>query len=343
MIAAERIPQDIGALADRIPEDRGLERDAVRLLVSSRAGDSTGQFTELPEILRAGDLLIVNESATLPASLPARAGFGPFRVSLSTQYGANLWLVEPRWSFERPGPVSLNPGDRFEVAGLAARYVAPYPDIPRLGFVWIEGDLRGAMARRGDPIRYGYLARDYPLEAYQTIFARCEGSAEMPSAGRPFTRGLVERLKHQGISFASIVLHCGVSSLEPGDAGPGRPPTFPEPFEVPAATVAAIFRARSRGARVVAVGTTVVRAIESATDACGLRPTRGFTQLYLHPDRPVRSVDGLLTGFHGSSSTHLALLAAVAGRERIASAYRTAAAAGYLWHEFGDSHLIWRS
>ncbi len=335
------IPGALGA--DRTPEDRGCPRDGVRLLVSRPQGETHHLFSELPELLRPGDLLVVNESATEPASLDARAEFGSFRASLSTEYGPDLWLIEPRRSFAAPGPVPLEPGDPVEVGGVPGRYIAPYPGIRRLGFFHAEGDLRSAMRERGRPIRYGYLAREYPLSDYQTVFARVPGSAEMPSAGRPFSSAILQKLKECGVETASILLHTGVSSLEPDDFLPSGAPVFPEPFEVPSGTVAAIRRTHDRGGRVVAVGTTVVRALESATDACGLRAVRGFTSLYLSPDRAVATVDGLITGFHEAGSTHLALLAAVADLGTVRRAYRVAVDSGYLWHEFGDSHLIWRS
>lgn len=328
--------------ADRTPEDRGLARDGVRLLVSGPDGDRHHRFRDLPDLLAAGDTLVVNESATIAASVPARAGPTSFVVSASTEYGPDLWLVETRWGPGAPGPVPLRPGDRFEIGEVPSRYLRDYPGIPRLAFVHTEGDLRAAMTEVGRPIRYGYLARDYPLETYQTVFSRVPGSAEMPSAARPFTPHLVERLRSKGIGVARVVLHAGVSSLEMGDAGPNRVPVFPEPFDVPIETVTAIRRTHERGGRVIAVGTTVVRALESAADDCGLRPARGFTRLYLHPGRPTRTVDGILTGFHEGTSTHLALLGAVVGSGRIERAYRVAAEGRYLWHEFGDSHLILR-
>ena len=324
--------------ADRPPEARGIPRDGVRLLVSAPDDDSDHRFADLPGLLRPGDLLVVNESATLPASLPATGRPGEFLANFSTDYGRGLWLVEPRWSFARPGPLPLAPGDRFVAGGVAMRVAAPYPGLPRLLFVRAAGDVRAAMRRHGRPIRYSYLADGYPLDSYQTVFGRVPGSAEMPSAGRPFTPELVGRLSARGIAFAGIVLHAGVSSLE---IEPDAPlPILPEPFEVPPATVDAIRRARQRGGRVIAVGTTVVRALESAVDGCGLAPARGFTRLYVAPGRPPRAFDGLLTGLHDARTTHLALLAAAAGTERLARAYRHAVAAGYLWHEFGDSHLV---
>jgi len=329
-----------GKGADRPPEERGIARDKVRLLVSSPTEDRAYTFTDLADLLHPGDLVIVNESGTLPASLPARSELGQFRVNLSTPYGGDLWVGEPRWGFGRPGPLPLDAGASIEVGGVPCTLIAGFPGIPRLVFLRADGDLHGAMNRVGTPIRYGYAAGEYPLEDYQTVFARVPGSAEMPSAARPFSRSLVERLRQNGVAIAPIVLHAGVSSLEMGDFPPGGIPVFPEPFEVPTETVSAILRTRSAGGRVIAAGTTVVRALESATDACGLRPVRGFTRLYLRPERPVRSIDGLITGFHEAQSTHLALLSAFVGMERLRRAYGAAAQDGFLWHEFGDSHLI---
>lgn len=332
-----------GHEADRPPEERGLERDRVRLLLTTPTHDEDRVFSDLVEILRPADLVVVNESATLPASLPARGRLGQFHLHLSTRYGPTLWVAEARWSGREPGPLPLEVGEPIEVAGVPARFVAPYPGIPRLGFVEFEQDPVHAIARHGRPIRYGYVPREYPLDAYQTVFARVPGSAEMPSAARPFSEVLVRELRARGIEFAPILLHAGVSSLEVGPTSRVSEVLYPEPFRVPAATVDAIGRAHRRGGRVVAVGTTVARALESAVDEGCLRPARGFTRLFLSPERPPRTFDGLLTGFHTAASTHLALLAAFVGVERIDRAYRAALARGYLWHEFGDSHLLWRN
>jgi len=330
----------MGREADRTPEERGLARDEVRLLVSTPSTDTDHRFGELTRLLRAGDLLVVNESATLPASLPARGEPGAFWVNLSTEYGRDLWLAEPRWGPARPGPLPIRPGMTLEVAGLPARWVAQYPGISRLGFLRVPPDFSVAIEHYGRPIRYGYVARDYPLETYQTIFGRVPGSAEMPSAGRPFTPRLRAALERAGVRFAPILLHTGVSSLELDPDRPADVPVYPEPFVVPSTTCEAIAEARAGGGRVIAVGTTVVRALESATDDGRLRAARGFTCRYLSPARPVSTVDGLLTGFHTASSTHLALLASVFGVRRLERAYAAAAERGYLWHEFGDSHLL---
>ena len=341
MMASAPVEASVGVPEARTtPEERGVPRDGVRLLVSRGSHDEDFRFGELPDLLRSGDLLVVNESATVPASLPASGRVGPFRVSLSTQYSERMWLAEPRWSMDRPGPVGLAVGEEFRLGQLPARVVAPYPGISRLVFLKVQGDVRSEMARVGSPIRYGYLAHAYPLSEYQTVFARIAGSAEMPSAGRPFTPGLVERLEQRGIDFAPILLHTGVSSLETVDIEPGMSPVYPEPFEVPEPTVRAVANARARGGRVIAVGTTVLRALASAVDACGLRPARGFTSVFLRPGRSVPALDGLITGFHADRTTHLELLRSIVPGERLDRSYRIARERRYLWHEFGDSHLL---
>ncbi len=336
MIPATRPP-----VADRPPEARGRARDQVRLLVSTDADDRHAEFRDLPDLLAPGDLLVVNDSATLAAALPAEAALGPFRLHLSTRYAPCLWLAEPRWSVERPGPLPLAAGEGIHVGRrerIRARIVAPHPQLPRLTFVATERPLDPTLAADGEPIRYRYLARPQPLDAYQTVFARTPGSAEMPSAARPFSAATVTALRAAGIELASLTLHTGVSSLEAGDA----PVLYAEPFRVERATADAIARTRARGGRVIAVGTTVVRALETAFRDGAVRPSRGFTRRFVRPGQVHGAADGMITGFHEAASTHQALLAAVVGPEVVHRAYRTALATGYLWHEFGDSHLLLR-
>lgn len=323
-------------------EARGLQRDEVRLLVSTPDGHEHAVFRQLDEYLRPGDLLVVNRSATIPASLPATAALGEFRLNLSTRYGGGLWLAEPRWSANRPGPLPLERGETIAVAGTPATVVGPHPGLPRLWFVRLDAGAERLLWRMGSPIRYGYVQNTYPLAMYQTIFARQAGSAEMPSAGRPFTRRVVERLTARGVDIAGIVLHTGVSSLEVESDRLEDHPMYAEPFQVPVATADAVNRARQAGRRVIAVGTTVVRALETAWDGCAVRPAQGFTSIFIHPGRAVQTVDGLISGFHDPLASHLAMLYAVAGEELVRSAYREAVAQRYLWHEFGDSHLLLR-
>jgi S-adenosylmethionine:tRNA ribosyltransferase-isomerase len=324
-------------------ETTGRARDEVRLLVSTGQGHRHAQFYELARFLRPGDLLVVNRSAVIPASLPAQSRVGPCLLNLSTHYGGGLWLAEPRWSSSQPGPLPLTAGDTLTVGETAVRLLAQHAGLPRLWFVQFEGDWEAAIHTYGSPIRYGYVDQPYPLAAYQTIFARDPGSAEMPSAGRPFTPRVLASLRRRGVGLAEVVLHTGVSSheIDPAETAEVEDQVlYAEPFWVPAATASAVNGAREAGRRVIAVGTTVVRALESAWDGQAVRAMQGFTRLYVHPARGVRTVDGLITGLHDTGATHLAMLYAVAGQPLIRAAYAEAIRAGYLWHEFGDSHLI---
>lgn len=331
-------PAELQATAP--PEARGLQRDEVRLLVSMPAGHTHSFFHRLADFLQAGDLLVVNRSATLPASLPAQGAIGNFILNLSTEYGDGVWLAEPRWSSSQPGPLPLEPSERIFIAGVPARLTVPYPGLPRLWFVQAQADLRPLLHQAGRPIRYGYVGEVYPLDAYQTIFAEVPGSAEMPSAGRPFTLRVLEALRGRGVQIAGLILHTGVSSLEVESENVEDHPLYAEPFHVPVNTAEAVNTARQEGRRVIAVGTTVVRALEAAWDGGKVCPVRGFTRKYVHPQTGVHTVDGLLTGFHDPQASHLAMLYAIAGQELIRSGYAEAVHHGYLWHEFGDSHLI---
>jgi S-adenosylmethionine:tRNA ribosyltransferase-isomerase len=332
-------PEGLAAAAP--PEARGVERDGVRLLVSTPAGHEHARFRDLPRLLPRGTLLVANRSATLPASLPARGSGGEFTLNLSTRFGCGVWLAEPRRSAAVPGPLPLEPGERIEAAGLAARMLAPYPGLPRLWFVRFGGDVDAAMRRAGRPVRYGYLRPPHPpLDAYQTVFAAEPGSAEMPSAGRPFTPRLLDALGRAGVRLEAVTLHAGVSSHEVEAERVEDQPLPPEPFRVPPSTARAVNAARAEGRPVVAIGTTVVRALESAWDGCGVRAAAGFTRLLVHPGRPVRAVDGLLSGLHDPLASHLAMLHALAEPEMVRAGYAEAVREGYLWHEFGDSHLI---
>ena len=330
-------PKDLEATMPA--EERGIGRDGVRLLVTGPSGVEHASFRDLPEHLRAGDLLVVNESATVPASLPAHGRWGDFRLNLSTDYGGGTWLAEPRWGAAQPGPIPMDPGTEFEAAGVPFRTIEPFPGIERLWFVRALTDLSGPMRELGTPIQYAYVPRPYPLTTYQTVFARVPGSSEMPSAGRPFTPRVVRAIAERGIRIASVWLHAGVSSLE--GAGTTLPPVYPEPFEVGRTTADLVNRTRSEGGRVVAVGTTVLRALETAWDGGQVVPRRGFTRLVLGPGRSVRSVDGLITGLHDPRTSHLALVFAFAGEDSVRAAYAEAVERRYLWHEFGDSHLAW--
>jgi len=338
------------------PEARGLRRDEVRLLVSRPDTGSLhhSRFSELPRWLSPGDLLVVNTSGTLNAAVPATAADGErFEVHLSTRLPGNLWAVELR----RPGPVAslrhreARAGMALELdAGGRIALLAPYPLLGTLDApsrLWIAAlelpeSVLPYLERFGRPIRYGYVTDSWPASMYQTVFAAEPGSAEMPSAGRPFTHELVTRLVAGGIQIAPLVLHTGVASLEDHE------PPYEEYFRVPPETADRVNAAKRIGHRVVAVGTTAVRALETVTDVRGTTsPGEGWTSLVITRERPLRTVNGLITGFHEPRATHLAMVKqamAAAGARSPSSdldrAYREALENGYLWHEFGDSHLI---
>lgn len=322
------------------PECRGLNRDEVRLLVSRPEGHTHTRFANLVNFLEPGDILVVNESATIPASLPAEGKFGHFILNQSTNYGNNLWLIEPRWSPAQSGPLPISSGDIVQAAGIPVRMVVSYPGISRLWFAQIEGDLETAMYKHGQPITYGYIENPPGLDMYQTLFSTIPGSSEMPSAARPFTRRVLEGLQSKGIEILSIILHTGVSSLEVEFDNVEEQPLFPEPFCVTSVTAEGINKAKLIGSRVIAVGTTVVRALESAWNGEKVQARRGFSRYYIYPGREINVIDGLLTGMHDPVTSHLALLYAISGKEMIKEAYQEALNEGYLWHEFGDSHLI---
>ena len=340
------------------PEARGLRRDEVRLMVSYLNDDSVihSRFGDLPEFLRSGDTLVVNTSGTMNAALPAERSDGtPLTVHLSTHLPADLWVVELRSSSGDEPVLDGEPGEVLSLPEGASMVLhTPYLSERRhhgLGSnrLWISTldlplSLNEYLDRNGSPIRYRYVRESWPSDYYQTVYATELGSAEMPSAGRAFTPELITRLVANGVSVVPLILHTGVASLEDDE------PPYEEFYRVPPETAAAINAARRSGRRVVAVGTTVVRALESVTDRDGsTHPGEGWTDVFITPERGIRSVDAMLTGLHEPRSTHLSMLEALvgsrteyptSGREHLEFAYAEALKRGYLWHEFGDLHLI---
>ena len=323
--------------------ERGKTKDDIRLMVSSSSGHHHTVFANLVDYLQAGDVLVVNNSATLPASLPAQSKLGEFRLNLSTNYGHGLWLAEPRWSFSESGPLPVQKGDRFSVGNVSGRFIATFPNLPRLWFVQFESAIESIIAQIGEAIRYSYVENRYELSHYQTVFAKIAGSAEMPSAAYPFTDKVVASLKRKGIQIADITLHTGVSSLEVEVDTIEDHALYPEPFCISEKTAQIVNKAKADRQRIIAVGTTVVRSLESAWDSQEVKAVSGFTRLYIHPKIGVNVVDGLITGLHDPVTSHLAMLYTIVGEKRIKEDYQEAVKEGYLWHEFGDSHLILRS
>ncbi|HUG84955.1 MAG TPA: S-adenosylmethionine:tRNA ribosyltransferase-isomerase [Euzebya sp.] len=340
-----------GRWATQPPEHRGIARDQVRLMVARPGRTDHVRFTDLSRFLRPGDVLVVNTSATRPAAINGTGPDGTVAVHLSADLGEDRWTVEMRREVGRGPVLDAAPGDLVALEhGGHMRLGPPAAAGPggrgvRLWTAHIQvpgGDVNAHMQRHGRPITYGQhkgsgsgrVGDRLPLATYQTVFARHPGSAEMASAGRPFSNRLVTQLASAGVLVLPITLHAGVSSQEAGEA------PQPEWFDVPAPTAAAASRARQAGGRVVAVGTTVTRALESAWAGDHLRPARGWTDLVITPERGVHAVDGLITGWHEADASHLLLLEAVAGAELVQQAYAEAVAGPYLWHEFGDSCLL---
>jgi S-adenosylmethionine:tRNA ribosyltransferase-isomerase len=341
------------------PEARGLTRDGVRMLVSRRSSGqiSHHSFRDLPGLLFPGDLLVVNNTGTLPAQVRAAGGLA---VHFSTPLPDGAWLVELR---QIKDTISIPNGQGYpgQVIGLPGGAVLTLEG-KATGRCWrarLSVAVVPYLLRHGVPIRYSYVRRDWPLSSYQTVFAREPGSAEMPSASRPFTPSVVTELVARGVLIAPLTLHAGVSSLE-ADEDP-----YPEPYHVPPATARLVNHVRAHGGRVIAAGTTVVRALETAAlgagpeepegaggangadgarGAGGLKglvvPSAGWTSHVVTSQTGVSAVDGLLTGLHEPRSSHLRMLAAFAGPDLLSRCYETAITSGYLWHEFGDVHVL---
>jgi S-adenosylmethionine:tRNA ribosyltransferase-isomerase len=325
--------------ADSPAEVRGLTRSDVALLVASRSDGTlrSARFDRIWEFIRPGDLLVVNVSATVAAAIPARLDHSDVIVHRSTDLGPGRWVVELRradFGPLRPAPLGaqldLPEGGRVTI-------LAPYLGSSRLAEADVDLPCPNAiyLARHGAPIRYQGAPRAWPLTAYQTVFAIEPGSAEMPSAGRPFSGAVVTDLVSRGVLIAPVVLHAGVSSLERDEA------PYPERYRVPAQTARLVNAVHEWGGRVIAVGTTVVRALETAAAKNGtVSAAEGWADLLITPERGLYAVDGLVTGWHEPESSHLLMLEAVAGRELLERSYNAAAELGLASHEFGDAHLI---
>jgi S-adenosylmethionine:tRNA ribosyltransferase-isomerase len=334
-----RLPSDAEATAP--PERNGMARDEVRLMAVRPGRITTTRFRDLPGLLEPGDLVVVNTSATLPARVPARRADGvAVPLHVSTSLDDDSWVVEVRRPDNGGPDLGAEPGTVLELpGGVRLTLLAGFPDGARSRLWRARTDPAVTTAtylpRHGRPIRYGYLRGTVPLADYQNVYATEPGSAEMASAGRPFTDRVLVRLMARGIPVVPVTLHTGVSSPE------AHEPPYPERFAVPEVTARLVTGTRRAGRRVVAVGTTVTRALETATGEDGVtREAGGWTDLVLGPDRPARAVTGLITGLHAPEASHLLLLEAVAGADLVGAAYRRAVEEHYLWHEFGDSMLF---
>jgi S-adenosylmethionine:tRNA ribosyltransferase-isomerase len=340
------------------------DRSDTRLLAVDRDTGSVrdGAIADLPGLLRPGDLLVVNDAATLPASLRARTaddqdvelrltGALDGDRARAVVFGAGDWRTPTE---RRPAPPALRPGDRLvftpgpeghvleDLHALAATVLAVDPRTPRLLDLRFDRDgaaLWSALYALGRPVQYSYLAAPLDLWSVQTAFAARPWAAEMPSAARPLAWSTLLALRRAGVGIAALTHAAGLSSTGDPDLDAALP--LPERYDLPAATIAAISATRARGGRVIAVGTTVVRALEGCVAERGeLRPGPGETRLVLTAAFVPRVVDGLLTGMHDPSESHFHLLRAFAREPVLLAAWRHANAGAYLQHEFGDATLL---
>lgn len=350
------------------PEKRGLSRDGVRLLSADRrTGVLTHtRFNRIADFLNPGDCLVFNASRTLPAVLGAlvereddrcTAAGQRLQLRLARRWEDGDWSVLVLSGDEEPWQGDLLGSRLILAAGSAAGSAAGGPEghdlsarvlqrDPWVDRLWkIRFSRRGqglmeSLSRLGNPVRYWYASSPWDLDYYQTVYAREPGSVEMPSAGRAFTWKLLMDLRRKGIETAFLVLHAGLSSYMDEEFDAGHPASV-EPFRLEGPAAARINAAKAGGGRVVAVGTTVVRALESIADDRGrVHAEAGDTRLRITPGYRLKTVDGLLTGFHEPTASHLDLLTAFLPPERLRPVYEEALREKYLWHEFGDANLI---
>ena len=320
------------------PEARGIRRDQVRLLVIDRSAERIihTRFDRIGEFIGRGDVLVMNASRTLPAALPVARLDGSIvqlRICVRHQARWDMLAVQPDPPHQNVG---LACGEPLWLAGEPLGVVrGRRDDLPFLWIVDVPDDRLDRIVANGEPVRYSYVPAPVPLDRYQTVYAGPPGSAESPSAGRPFSWELLLALRAEGVARAEIVLHTGLSSFQ-DDAYDAEHHLYEEWFSVPECTAVAVRDAR----RVIAVGTTVVRALESAWRDGAVRATQGWTDRRVSADATPRAVDALLTGMHERQASHFELLEALVPRPLLERAYVQAVERRYLWHEFGDATLI---
>lgn len=334
------------------PEAAGRSRSDVRLLVIYRKSGllEHRKFVDLPEYLRPGDVVVLNASATLPSEFMATDAQGrDVKVRLSSRDPASNGKGD-KWHAVLDPDAEVRPGDVLNFGAvdgkaLTAAVVTRHPRVYKLWLLMF--DLKDASMdewrnRLGRPIRYHYVPQAWGLDYYQNVYSQFPGSSEMPSAGRAFTPEILAQLNEQGVGVVRIVLHTGVSNIDIEEEQVEQHSMYEEPYQITDEAAQLINYARERGGRVFAIGTTVVRTLETVADEQGrLAGRRGWTSLYITPGYRFKAVDALVTGLHEAKSTRLVLATAFAGdKDLVLRAYREALARDYRWHEFGDLTLI---
>ncbi|MBM7662655.1 S-adenosylmethionine:tRNA ribosyltransferase-isomerase [Bacillus mesophilus] len=314
----------------------GKNRDEVKLMILDRFTARTfhGEFQDLGEFLETGDVLVLNNSRTIPAVLKGKQGNRDIEIRLSRKVNELQWEA-----LLTGGPYT---GQNLLLPdNVKAKIIGNGSENPLviLQFSVSGQDFYNFLYEYGEPIRYEYIKQPWSLDSYQTVYSSVPGSVEMPSAGRAFSWRLLNELRNKGVELAFVQLHAGLSYYG-HDQWPD-PSKHPERFHIPTEAADKINRAKRNGKRVIAVGTTVVRTLETAGDDRGyVSEGSGVTHLYIHKETNIKVVDGLLTGLHEPEASHLDLLSAFVDREMLFKAYHHAIDRGYLWHEFGDMNLI---
>jgi S-adenosylmethionine:tRNA ribosyltransferase-isomerase len=340
------LPDELSA--NKPPELRGINRDMVKLMTIDSSDGATrhSTFNHLADFLRSGDLLVFNSSRTLPASLRTiNAGKDqPTEVRLAEHLPDDSWLVLILFGNENKNDELIRPGQKIEFkCNLSAVVENKDQRNPRLWKIWFSqtgSELIDTIHLIGKPIRYGYISAPLPLEYYLTVFAIDPGSSEMPSAGRAFTWKMLFDLKNKNIGTTFLTLHTGLSSYMDDDLS--IPHTVgEEEYFIPNGTASKIRTAKAKGGRIIAVGTTVVRALESSASITGkVIAGHSYTNLKITADHDLKITNGLITGFHEPQASHLDLISAFLSPKQIRKAYEEAIQKRYLWHEFGDLCLI---
>jgi S-adenosylmethionine:tRNA ribosyltransferase-isomerase len=332
------LPSDLNA--SHPPERRGVRRDYVKMMVLDRQTGNVrhDQFYQLADYLLPGDLIVLNNSRTVPAILQARQKRGTqliedkVEIRLARRHDEAIWDV-----LIVAEEVCL--GDILQFStDLAAQVIHQKKGSPlkTIHFSKKGTELFNHIYALGEPIRYEYIQHEWELDYYQTVFASHPGSVEMPSAGRAFSWEMLFNLQRKGIQLEFIQLHTGLSYLL-DDELESSPEENYEEYHLSEDTMKKIYKTKASGGRVIAVGTTVVRALETAALT---KQLSGITNLYINENFPLKLVDGIITGFHEPKASHLEMLTAFVPQEILFNAYHTAIKKSYLWHEFGDMNLI---
>ncbi|RHW42059.1 S-adenosylmethionine:tRNA ribosyltransferase-isomerase [Neobacillus notoginsengisoli] len=332
---AFHLPLSLNASAP--PERRGVRRDHVRMMVLSK---ETGhachdQFYHLDRYLASGDVLVLNNSRTIPAILKGRAA----STSLELEIRLARKIDDRRWHALLVSTEGVKEGETIvfsaQLQGVVEK-TTPDSPLSMIRFSKSGTSLFNEIYSIGEPVRYEYIEDPWDLDYYQTVFASHPGSVEMPSAGRAFTWEMLFKLRKKGVKITFIQLHTGLSYFL-NDRWDHHPSKNTEQYIVPTESWNEIISAKLSGKRVIAAGTTVVRALETAIETNELS---GWTNLYIHPGYQLKVADGILTGLHEPEASHLAMLSAFISQEKLCQAYQEAVEEKYLWHEFGDMNLI---